>query len=69
MRARRADGKKLVPSPGHQNRFTKRVPQEHSSIGHFVDVAALFEIRAFEVLRCFRHKVFVLFGKIRIVPE
>ena len=56
MRARRPDGKKLVSPPGHQNRFTKRVPQKHSSIGQFVDVAAPFEIRSFEVLRCLSHK-------------
>ena len=57
MRAGRADNKKLVAPPGRQNRGTKRVPQEHSSIGHFGDVAALFEIRTFEVLRCLSHKV------------
>jgi hypothetical protein len=53
---------------GHENCFTKRVPQKHSSILHLVDVATLFEIRAFQSARFFSHK-FSLQGQIEIVPE
>src|SRR5581483_1103616 len=57
MRAGRSNGEKLVMLFGYKDRFTKRVPCKHSSLGDFFNVTSLLEIRAFQLLRCFRHKI------------
>jgi len=59
MCASRANGEKLRASPGHENWFAKGVPQKHSFIRHVVDLAAFFEIRAFDIVGRFSHRNFL----------
>src|SRR5581483_141722 len=56
MRAGPSNGEKLVTLSGYEDRFTKRVPCKHCSLRDFFNVTSLLEIRAFQLLRCFRHK-------------
>src|SRR5262245_23495907 len=67
MCARRADGKKLIAASRDKNRFAKRLPQKHVSIGHVCGLTALLKIRSFKHARSFSHKNSLL-RTIRIAP-
>ena len=57
MGASCADGKKFVAASSYQNRFAKRVSQEHLLISQLVDLAAALKIRALKLARRLSHKI------------
>jgi hypothetical protein len=57
MRARSADGEKVVTSSGHKNRFVKCVSQKHFSIAHASGLIAFFKIRSLKLAGSFSHRI------------
>src|SRR4029077_20954832 len=57
MRACRADGEQVITASGDQNRFSKRVTQEHFSLAHVFGLKAFFKIRSLKFAGCFSHRI------------